>query len=362
MTFFQSTYNNINMSTLKTERDKILLKVVRKFYKERLSKTDIANELNISVTHVNRLLQEASEKGIVRISINAPRFEDLEIALSEKYRLQESIVVDYTEDESYLRIDLGHAAATYFEERVPAGKKVGIGSGRSMYEMASHIEERPRAIELYPLNVMAQRELTTVSVDANSLVNTLWFKSRPDAKAFKVELFFPYRDMEKTVQKVKELVKEPPIAEFRESLRALDFYFFSVSELRPDSILVALAKEIGVGFEELKRKGIIGDCIFNTINAKGEEVSFGSEELTLGLNIKDLTEACARDHARVVCIAGGLKKREVLRVALERRAINVLITDREVAAFLLKDERGREIGTGKLNVTRESRRRLGRVR
>jgi deoxyribonucleoside regulator len=327
------------MSMLKSERDKILLKVVRKFYKERLSKTDIANELKISVTHVNRMLQEASEKGIVKISINAPRFEDLEIALSEKYQLRESIVVDYTEDESYLRIDLGHAAATYFEERVSAGKKVGIGSGRSMYEMVSHIQERPRTIELYPLNVMTQRELTTVSVEANSLVNTLWFKSRPDAKAFKVELFFPYSDIGTTVQKVKELMKERSIMEFREELRALDFYFFSVSELRPNSVLVTLAKEIGVGFEELKRKGIIGDCIFITINAEGKEVLFGSEELTLGLSIRSLVEACAWDQARVVCVAGGLKKRQVLQVALERRAINVLITDREVAAFLLQEQK-----------------------
>jgi deoxyribonucleoside regulator len=112
-----------------------------------------------------------------------------------------------------------------------------------------------------------------------------------------------------------------------------------VSELRPNSVLVALAKEIGVGFEDLKQKGIIGDCIFNTINAEGEEVPFGSEELTLGLNIGNLTEACARDQARVVCVAGGLRKREVLRVALERGAINVLITDREVAVFLLEEQK-----------------------
>jgi DNA-binding transcriptional regulator LsrR (DeoR family) len=330
-------YNNINMSMLKSERDKILLKVVRKFYKERLSKTDIANELKISVTHVNRMLQEASEKGIVRIAINAPRFEDLEIALSEKYHLHESIVVDYTEDETYLRIDLGHAAATYFDEKVSTGKKVGIGSGRSMYEMVSHIEERPRRVELYPLNVMTQRGLETVSVDANSLVNTLWFKSRPEARAFKVELFFPYSDITTTARKVRGLMKERSIVEFRQQLGRLDFYFFSVSELRPNSVLVALAKEIDVGFEELKQKGIIGDCIFNTINAKGDEVPFGSEELTLGLSIGDLVDACTRDQTRVVCVAGGLKKREVLQVALERGAINVLITDREVAAFLLRE-------------------------
>jgi deoxyribonucleoside regulator len=327
------------MSMLKSERDKILLKVVRKFYKERLSKTDIANELKISVTHVNRMLQEASEKGIVKISINAPRFEDLEIALSEKYHLHESIVVDYTEDETYLRIDLGHAAATYFEERVSAGKKVGIGSGRSMYEMVSHIEERPRGIELFPLNVMTQRDLATVSVDANSLVNTLWFKSRPEAKAFKVELFFPYSDIGTTVQKVKELMRERSIAEFREELRALDFYFFSVSELRQNSVLVTLAKEIGVGFADLKKKGIIGDCIFTTVNAKGEEVPLGTEELTLGLSLKNLVEVSAGGEARVVCVAGGLRKREVLRVVLKRGAINVLITDREAATFLLQEQR-----------------------
>jgi DNA-binding transcriptional regulator LsrR (DeoR family) len=50
-------------------------------------------------------------------------------------------------------------------------------------------------------------------------------------------------------------------------------------------------------------------------------------------------EACTRGQARVVCVAGGLKKRQVLQVALERGAINVLITDREVAAFLLGEQK-----------------------
>jgi DNA-binding transcriptional regulator LsrR (DeoR family) len=175
------------MSMLKLrERDKILLKVARKFYEEGLSKTELATDLKISVTHVNRMLQEANEKGIVQISIKAPRFEDLEIALSEKYHLLEARVVDYTEDEGYLRMDLGEASATYFEEKVLAGQKVGLGSGRTMFEMISRIKERQRRIEIYPLNVVTQRELRITSVDANSLVNMLWFKCRPDTKAFKV--------------------------------------------------------------------------------------------------------------------------------------------------------------------------------
>ena len=320
---------------LKSERDKTLLKIARKFYQESLSKTDIAHDLRISVTHVNRMLQEANDRGIVQISISAPRFEDLEFALAQKYHLKEARVVDYTEDEAYLRIDLGQAGATYFEEKVTDGDKVGIGSGQTIYQTISHILEKPRRIEIYPLNVMTQRDLKVVSVEANSLANTLWFKSRPTAQAFKVELFFPGEDMGTITHKIGELIKSAPITTFLEQLTKLDYYFFSVSELRSDSAMVTLADEMGIGFEGLQAKGIIGDCIFNAIDKKGNGVKFGSEKLTIGLSIDDL-EAIRHETGEVVCIAGGLRKVKALKVVLNRGFINVLITDREVATLLVK--------------------------
>lgn len=320
---------------LKNDRDKILLKIARKFYEEGLTKTEIANEFKISVTHVNRVLQEANEKGIVKISINALRFEDLEIALSEKYSLYEARVINYSEDESYLRLDLGQTAAAYFEEKVRGVKSVGLGSGQTVYQMVSHIKERPRGIEIYPLNVMAQRELKIVSVEANSLVNTLWFKSRPDAKAFKVELFFPYKDVNITIKKVKELFENQLIKEFRDRLKHLDYYFFSLSELRHDSAMVTLSEEIGFDFQKLRSMGIVGDCVFNAIDSEGNEIIFGSDKLTLGLTLADLAQISQQGKGKIVCIAGGLKKVEVLRIVLKKGLIDVLITDREVASLLI---------------------------
>ncbi len=54
------------------DRDELLAQVARNYYEERLTQDDIARRINASRSTVSRLLQQAVDRGIVRILIDYP--------------------------------------------------------------------------------------------------------------------------------------------------------------------------------------------------------------------------------------------------------------------------------------------------
>lgn len=324
------------MKPRKTGVKRQLVRIARLFYEKGLNKTQIAEQLRMSITHVNRLLKIAHQEGIVKITIEAPREKELELDLIEAFDLVDAKVISYNADEQLLRTDLGIEAAKYFEKLVKDGSRVGIGSGRTMYEMVEVLEERPRKITLFPISLIAERDLKIKSISANTLVNTLWFKFRPDCEAYEVDLFFPEISIDQAKREIGSLLMRPSVQEACRAIADLDFYFFSVGYLREDSLLVRLAKEHGMGADDLRKEKIIGDYLFNTVDENGRFVPWDLDGLAFKLSLEQLDQV-ARDHEkRVVAVAGGGRKLAVIRAGLRARLFNILITDGETAVQLLE--------------------------
>ena len=80
----------------------LLLECARLHYIDKLNKTDIAARLQISGTHVARLLREAEDAGIVEISVRLPADHDkLEAELQDRFGLLAVKVVDFSDDYDY---------------------------------------------------------------------------------------------------------------------------------------------------------------------------------------------------------------------------------------------------------------------
>lgn len=307
----------------------------RLFYEQQLSKTQIAERLRITITHVNRLLREAVRRGVVKISIDAPNIEILELELRERFGLVDAVVVDVPEEDEYLRPELGNAAAKYFEERVKDDSRVGIGSGRTLFEMVSILTDTPRNIKVFPLAVVAQQEMVVKSVDANTVVNAIWFKSRPAANAFRFEIFFPEAEKSELDRYMRTLLKKPVVDEYVRQLSDLDFYMFSCSDLRRDSHLIGIAASCGLNFGDLQKKSIIGDFVFDTVDGRGEHVSTCIETRRIGIDTGSLRTASAKPDKKVVLVAGGKRKFPVIWSGLRGGLFNVLITDSDTAKELI---------------------------
>jgi DNA-binding transcriptional regulator LsrR (DeoR family) len=112
--------------------------VARRYYLDNVSKSDIAEELNLSRFKVARLLDQARNSGLVRIELDY-RGEinlDLSARLSTAYGLRHCLVIDSPEDDdALLRANLGRAGAGLLAEILGPDDVLGLAWARTLMEM-----------------------------------------------------------------------------------------------------------------------------------------------------------------------------------------------------------------------------------
>lgn len=85
-------------------------------------------------------------------------------------------------------------------------------------------------------------------------------------------------------------------------------------------------------FAELKALGAVGDIGLRFFDADGRPIDHEVNRRVIGLTLRQI-----RAIPRVVGVAGGQEKYEVIRAALRGKLISVLITDSETALRLLNE-------------------------
>ena len=135
----------------------------------------------------------------------------LQTRLEVIFALQVTRVVQYTEDYSILKRDLGKAAAALLDEEVQkrVSPVVGIGGGSTLYEMIEALEFKPRDIRIYPMSMIG-RGPEIEHVDSIYLATSLFYKSRPMAKAFATGIPPLPNRREKAVTFTQFLLEEIP--------------------------------------------------------------------------------------------------------------------------------------------------------
>ena len=92
---------------------------------------EIARRLRLSQPKVSRLLKQAHEVGIVRISVRPPSGTnpELERAIEARYGLHQAELVDISRDDDETAVrELGAAAAFHLENTVRSGDVIGVSS------------------------------------------------------------------------------------------------------------------------------------------------------------------------------------------------------------------------------------------
>lgn len=326
--------------------DKRLVEVAHLFYEEQHSKSEIAHLHQISITHVNRLLKDAQRKGIVEILIKAPRFEDLEARLTRQFGLREARVIATGNDPDALRAELARAAAEYLQPDLKSGTRIGVASGRTLFETISCIKEEPRDIEVFPLNVLANGETIVKSISASTIATVLWFKSRPLAKAHRFELFFPLETIEEVRKAARRSLEHTEVEKLRSAISQLDICLLGISELRADSELVELSTTCGFGLARLRNKGVVGDVAFNAITADGGPLAIEAENLLFHIDLTTLKNLSRSRKRSVVLIGGGSSKFAAIKAALTGRVCNRIVTDSDTAEALLRELNPRDLSVG----------------
>src|SRR5215510_14354661 len=280
------------------------------YYRHAKSQKDIATALGVSAATVSRLLKRAFDDGLVRMELDLPRTEEL-----------------------------GSAAAVVFEKIAGHGMRVGLSCGLTLYHTVRALRERRfRDLVLYPLS--GESTLQLVDIFPNTLVGMMAAKYRPHVSAYAlpVQHLLSLREIER---ERRRLLRDPEVRRIYEAAQDVDIALVGIGVIGEDTPgFCSLAESYGVSVKRLGQLGVVGEINYQPFDHEGRIVD--RPELralmrrVLSVEGDRLQALSRRDDRHVVAIAGGRSKLEAVRGAVAGKFMNVLVTDEDVAAALLR--------------------------
>lgn len=156
----------------------LILRVAKLRYELGMSQIDIARQEHLSKSTVSRLIAQAQEMGMVKISIVEPKhaFVELENAMAKAFGLSRvTILPDVVGNRDVLRKDVCAALADDLSRDVQDGDIVGVAWGHTMSVLASVLPKRigKKGIRIIQLNGGLSKALYDAGADqiVRALVN-----------------------------------------------------------------------------------------------------------------------------------------------------------------------------------------------
>src|SRR5690625_1771316 len=316
----------------KSIQNRLLSKVSSMYYDQSLNQQEIANRLHLSRPKVSRLLKQAREKGIVKISVVSPNdsFVELEKSYEKKYGLQEALVIDTDaqRSEKAMKRELGSAAANYLHRTIKDGDVIGVSWGTTLQAM---------------IDAMPAKRIDHVHV-----VQALGGVGPPEAKAHATDIS---RRLSQLLSSRLTLLPAPGIVSSIEAKNILlsdhqdngalsmfsriNTLWMGLGALKTNPVFDHNNKNLSPELhKEITNSNAVGDIALRFFDIKGHEIDSSLKDLVIGISIEEMKQVDT-----VVGIAGGSQKSDVIRGALEGNLINVLITDNQTVERLLSDKR-----------------------
>ena len=309
---------------------RMMTKVSHLYHNRGMVQSEIAQTLGLSQARVSRLLAAAEEANIVRTVVVPPMGlnSELEEAVEQRFGLLQVHVVDAEGESDKERSEtLGRALANIFELLPLKDKVIGFTSwSRTLRKFVGTLSRFPHAKAEAVVELVGgigdpalQHEATTATERLAGLI---------DAKP----LFLRVPGVTPSVD-VKNAILQAD-AHARESVAALD---------RLDIALVGIgspsfgSERVTSGnfftqeqFDAVKAKGAVGEVDLRFIDAKGQPIKSELDDLVIGVTLEQIMKA-----ERRIGVSGGADKHAPALAAVLGGWINVLVTDKETAQYLL---------------------------
>lgn len=296
-------------------------RVAARHFLDQRTNVEIAAEFGVSRFRVARLLEIARSDGIIRFSVGLPH--GVEAELSERVRngfgLDHCLVVSSDENPERQRDLLGRAAARLLQDLVTEDDVLGIAWGRTLNAMIRHVDGLP------PAPVV---QLTGVAGDtpgnAIELVRLISQRTRGQAFPIYAPMVLP------DAATLSGLKRQDSIAHAFQRHHHVTVAAVAVGSWDPPDSQLLQSLPSG-SRQRLVRQGVRAEVCGTLISRDGSEVTMPDDHL-LAINPQQL-----RRIPNVVAVAGGESKANAIRCVLGSGLVNSLITDEDVAEFLLHE-------------------------
>ncbi len=303
-------------------RERAILRAVELYYFEGLTQAAVSERLGCTRWTVGRLLQEADQQGIVRVTVHHPgaRRRDLEIRLTEKYGLYRARVIPHENDPKATLKAVAVAAADFLTDIRPRPATIGLGHGRTVGAIVRAIPDTwDRG------TTVAQMFAAPVLIDdalVGSSVRLLARRTGGEAKTLPATPVFA------TAEALAVARNEN--ADCLESAAAAEAIVYSPGTVDAATFLL---KDSAVTDEEAEtalRCGAVAVVGNRVVNMDGEAAHADLDSRTLGITLDEMRAAPVS-----VAAGAGLEKVEAFKAVLGAALANTAVVDSAIAEELL---------------------------
>ena len=307
----------------------LLYKIAKAYYEDGLTQDQIGKRFGLSRIKVSRLLQQARQSRVVQITITPPTdsFGDIERDLEAAYGLDEVIVVStYSSEQSDVVPRLGGAAAGYLARCLGDQQLLDLSWGTTLLAVVDALapQNLPELRVVQMLGGLGRLESETYGADltmrmAQMLGARMRLLPSPGIVSSKL-----VRDA---------LLQDVNIAETLQLAARADLALVGIGSPMEGSVIIeaGILNESELG--ELRALGAVGDIGLRFFDGDGQAVVHPVNDRIIGLDLAQIKRI-----PRVVGVAGGDGKYEVIRGAVRGRLVDVLITDEITATRLLQEK------------------------
>ena len=309
---------------------RLMVRVARLYYEQELGQPEIAAQLDLSQSSVSRLLKRARQEQIVRTTVTAPMgtYPELEEALERTYGLKEAIVVDSVDgdDQRVLR-EIGAAAAFYLETTLKQGEVIGISSwSATILAMVDAMHPVSRVSNVKVVQILGGVGNPTANVFAAHLISRLASLVHGEAT------LLPAPGVVGSVQARQVLLEDPYVFSAMQMFNQVTLALVGIGTVEPSGLLASSGNIFSPQeLDMLRKAGAVGDICLRFFDNSGNPVATPLNDRVIGMELQQLQRV-----NRAVGVAGGRRKLDAIRGALEGHWINVLITDRLTAEHLTR--------------------------
>jgi deoxyribonucleoside regulator len=305
-----------------------ILRIAKYYYLDGLSQQEISDKENIHRSQISRILKLARELGYVQIRISSPESdttESLAKQIKQKMGLREVYIAPSLTPQAEQEDSLYFFAARYLEELLSHSKKIGIGLGKTLYNVASQLSAQRLEERQDFYSVAGSSGTDNPYLQASVILDNFarQFNGRCHYNNFPICLERG-RMSELETKRYREL---------QEAYQSLDTVVLSIGG--PFNVEYPYLEEFSLmerGSDIAKAlKRPHGNLLGHVLFEGGEHLSISDDYLITSMSLLLLEKT-----TNVICIACGKQKVRSIISAANNKYIKTLITDEPTAKCILQ--------------------------
>ncbi len=311
-----------------TDKKKLLYKLAKAYYEDQLTQGQIGKRFGLSRIKVSRLLQQARDEKIIQITITPPSNSnaELERELEARYDLDEAVIVSPPGyDKAVIVQEIGPAAAECLIRCLQDNDVLSLSWGTTLLATvdALPVQNRSQVTVVQMLGGLGRPESETYGADLVLRIAQA-FGARPR--------MIPAPGIVSSQMVRDALLADPQIADTLALVARADVAMVGIGKPIPGSVVMESGILTAEEFEQLQACGAVGDIALRFFDQNGRAIEHEINNRIIGPDLEQIKRI-----PRVIGVAGGAEKYEVIRAALRGRLVTVLVTDDRTATQLLED-------------------------